>query len=309
MQSVKITFIITALFLVLHTENSRAGETIVTVRKNDTISIIARKHYGIYSDDIGQIITRANGLSNIDLIYIGQKIILPEIESVKEEIKVQARVMVAALVEGTVRYRESVDDQWKVLAIDQTLTEGAEVETIGDGRAEFVLDNKSIIRLAPDSRILVASYKKDDTSEKTEVFLPFGKLWTKVAQLISPQSVFNVHLSTTIVGVQGTIFRIDVAKDGPADIRVFEGQVSMSLISTEGTADETIPPVIVREFKKVTVHGRTISQPMDIGIEDANDTLFAWGSKKEETVDEQEELSKKIKIMYELKKKAQEKLR
>ena len=72
MQTIKITLFI--LCLMLCTVHTLGAETTVTVKKNDCISVIAHKHYGVYTSKISSLIAEANKLSNMDLIYPGQKI-------------------------------------------------------------------------------------------------------------------------------------------------------------------------------------------------------------------------------------------
>ena len=293
------------LFLLL-TGSLFAAEESFIVRKGDSISLIAMKKYGVYSDRIGEIIAERNKIKNINLIFPNQRIILPEIDSkiLKEEMFVEARRIVVSFLEGTVRYRENESDSWKELKTNQILTEGAEIETIRDGRVEMILDNKSILRLAPDSRVIIVGYSKEEQVTKTDISLPFGKIWTKITEFMSPTSTFNVHLTSTIVGVQGTIFRVDANYQGPSDIRVFKGSVTIWQKNPEGKINDSSKPVVVEELMKVSIDGAIISEVKSLDIADAEDKLFAWNTGNTEAESDQEELSQKIKLMYELKKKA-----
>ena len=294
------------LFFSLITGSLFAAEESIIVKKGDSISLIAMNKYGVYSDRIGEIIAERNKIKNINLIYPNQRLILPEIDSkiIKEEMVVEARRIVVSFLEGTVRYRENKSDSWKELKTNQILTEGAEIETIRDGRVELILDNKSILRLAPDSRIIIIAYSKEEQVAKTDISLPFGKIWTRITELMSPNSTFNVHLTSTIVGVQGTIFRVDANAQGPSDIRVFKGRITILQKNSEGNINDSLKPVVVDELKKVTITGTKISEAKPLDITDAEDKLFAWNTGNVEAESDQEELSQKIKLMYELKKKA-----
>ena len=56
-------------------ENDETGDDIYTVVKGDTLAMISKKVYG----DIGHVdaICRMNGLEDGNLIFIGQKLLLP----------------------------------------------------------------------------------------------------------------------------------------------------------------------------------------------------------------------------------------
>ncbi len=64
------------------TQPQQAGGTVVTVNVGDTIAELAAGHYGRVDAGILQSIKEANpGMENIDLIYEGQQILMPDVKS------------------------------------------------------------------------------------------------------------------------------------------------------------------------------------------------------------------------------------
>ena len=51
-----------------------------TIKDGDTVEAIIRKNYGTYNPEIAQAIMKANNLSNLDRISIGQVLLLPAIK-------------------------------------------------------------------------------------------------------------------------------------------------------------------------------------------------------------------------------------
>ena len=96
-----------AYFFIPFNANSAEGTT-WTVKRSETLSYIAMKHYGFFSDSLFQVIYDANPeIENLNKIRTGQKIILPSKEDMRplEEFAVEGRTAVTTLVWGQVKFK------------------------------------------------------------------------------------------------------------------------------------------------------------------------------------------------------------
>ncbi|MEE8574529.1 MAG: FecR family protein, partial [Thermodesulfobacteriota bacterium] len=106
---------------------------------------------------------------------------------------------------------------------------GDSIITIAASRVEIVLLDESVIRLAPDSELLLEEYLLDGNTRKRGVLkLLTGKVRAMVIKApgLQPGSFeLNTHTATT--GVRGTDFFVSYNNDASTDVLVLEGKVAV----------------------------------------------------------------------------------
>ncbi len=85
-------------------------------------------------------------------------------------------------------------------------------------------DNKSLVKLFPNSSLHIEAEKKGDKVDK-KVKLSLGDLWAKVSK---KQGKFEVENATTVASVKGTEFLITQNSDGSTEVFTFEGAVQFT---------------------------------------------------------------------------------
>ncbi|MFC1888066.1 FecR domain-containing protein [Candidatus Cloacimonadota bacterium] len=83
------------------------------------------------------------------------------------------------------------------------------------------IDNKSIIKLFPNSILHIDAEKKGDRLNK-KCKLDMGEIWAKISK---KQGDFEIETATTVVSVKGTEFLVTFMEDGTTDVYTMEGQV------------------------------------------------------------------------------------
>ncbi|MDD3249302.1 MAG: FecR family protein [Smithellaceae bacterium] len=118
---------------------------------------------------------------------------------------------------------------------------GCEVSTGADSRLEMVLPDRSVVRFAEKTKlILVQADIGVRGSRAVGISVMLGKIWTNVRKsLVGGGDKFEISCRNAVAGVRGTVYRMDVETDQSAVVKVYDGEVSVAGVSR---AKETEPP-------------------------------------------------------------------
>jgi phage tail protein X len=246
----RILAVACAVLAVLVALSVPGGDTVVTVRSGDTISYICIKHYGTFSPEIAATVLQANPrISDINVIDAGWEIILPDLDDEPAPVDTMTRYarLTGSARQGVVTYLSGEADwrkagaTWSALEVNEILVTGDEMRTSESGRAEVVLDSRSVLRVGPASILKLTP--SDETPEGGRLDLSVGRLWSNVAKIVSgTPATFQVGMPLAIAGVQGTVYRIDVLPDSSGLVRVYDGVVEVSSRPRETSAPRPIGP-------------------------------------------------------------------
>jgi hypothetical protein len=136
---------------------------------------------------------------------------------------------IVSFLTGTAEVLEN--GTWTSLNVKDTLGEGDQVRTGMGAKMELILPDKSRIRIAEDSEFKVSRIEgggKSSTQRDVKVHVVLGKVWSNVTQAMGGKGKFELSCYTAIVGVRGTIYRMNVEQDRPVLVRVYDGTVYVS---------------------------------------------------------------------------------
>lgn len=132
--------------------------------------------------------------------------------------------------DGDVFRAEKEEGPFRKLKLDADLFEGDYLKTDEGARLEARLTDRSILRLAPGSRMQLkqAHFSHEENGEKkVTAQLLVGRLWAKVTSLFG-NSEFQVSTPNAVAGVRGTVFAVDRGADKSTTVKVFSGKVLVS---------------------------------------------------------------------------------
>lgn len=229
---------------------SAANHETRLVRKGDSASYLALRYYGFFNDSLFAVMQQANRhLADLNLLRVGDTLFLPvraAANPTPEMLRTQAASAVLTLSEGEVHYRRGASAV-QTASANLILKPNDELTTGKDGRAELVLDNRSVMRLAPNSHLKIVALQRASStrsyanSYQASFSLSVGSIWTRVTLFLDKPPKIEVKLPTAIAGVQGTIYRATVAADSTTNVRVYEGTVSVRA-NPLGNAPQRIGP-------------------------------------------------------------------
>jgi hypothetical protein len=134
------------------------------------------------------------------------------------------------LVQGEVQRQSSEEGPWTALPLGAFVEAGERIKTMKGGRLELQLPDKSIIRFDEESdvRLTKAEYSPAQSKRDVRFSLVLGKTWANIQNVFGSSKGVQVETENAIVGVRGTIFRMNVDLDRSAMIKVYRGRVAVS---------------------------------------------------------------------------------
>ncbi len=112
---------------------------------------------------------------------------------------------------------------------------GDKIETKKESRCEITLKNGDILRIDENSIFTLENFEIGENSVKGESFLGIGKLWANIKKIFSDDDYFKVKSPSAVIAVRGTIYRINANQDTTTEVRVYDGEVSVSPPEQGGT--------------------------------------------------------------------------
>lgn len=133
-------------------------------------------------------------------------------------------------VQGEVRRQASDEGPWTALPLGAFVQAGERIMTMKGGRLELQFPDKSIIRFDEESdvRLAKAEYNPGQSKRDVRVSLLLGKTWANIRDVFGSSKGVQVETENAIVGVRGTVFRMNVDIDRSSLIRVYRGSVAVS---------------------------------------------------------------------------------
>ncbi len=129
-----------------------------------------------------------------------------------EEVKRSAKVVD---YEGQVEARLMGERKWAPAESEMVLTEGDILRTRRDSWALLNLDGDgetATVTVQENSQLLISKLTRDEAegSQETLLDLGLGKVLIEAEKLHSEKSKFEVKTPTSVVGVRGTTFAVEV---------------------------------------------------------------------------------------------------
>lgn len=115
----------------------------------------------------------------------------------------------------------------KPAAVGQELAENDGIIT-GDGSAEIMLNNASLIRIDANTRIQISQLRAKENTDSTALYQFYGKVRCKVEKLTGSDHTFSLRTRTAACGVRGTDFILESAENGDCSVFVLSGTVEIS---------------------------------------------------------------------------------
>lgn len=239
----------------------------LVVKKGQTVSFIAFQKYGAYDDSIAKLIASDNPqIEDLDQVGVGQILHLRKDEKapVAKELDPQRRILMASrravvtMMQGTGEIRRAVGGR-EPLAANRFLVAGDSILTGADGMAEIIVDNQSVLRLAPGTEVRLSAIQEpqhpagvERRTLLTRFSLLHGKTWTKVQKWAGAVIAFQVQMPNAIAGVHGTVFENSIAQDSSSSVSVVQGEVGVQGVQDPASVHRSLAPVQVAGPKEIT---------------------------------------------------------
>lgn len=164
----------------------------------------------------------------LSFLLLGSYPLLARTKAVK--IKIGAGKAVVTLLKGDATLFKKGVKKPQALSKGSLLTQGDRVTTGIKSRVEIKLPDKSFIRFDEKTTFVLEAVAYDKKTKKRDINinLILGKTWAKVPKFSGSKGRFAITTKTSVAGVRGTDFRMNVNKDNSAVLKVYEGEVVVS---------------------------------------------------------------------------------
>ena len=118
-------------------------------------------------------------------------------------------------IDGEAKYQKKDSKEWQILQVDNALTEGDVIKTSPGSQVSVLLmgQNKTAELLVRENTTFkFETFRHEDAKENTLLDVQLGGVLVKAEKLIG-DSKFEVKTPTSIVGIRGTTFEVNVADE------------------------------------------------------------------------------------------------
>ena len=136
------------------------------------------------------------------------------------------RVVRLSDVEGTVQIVRNNQTEFSHAVMNMPLTEGTQIQTGPDGRAEVEFEDGSVSRITPNSSVTLTKLSASPTgSLETTLEQPTGLVYYELRS--DPRSAFTVAFGDSkVTPAVNSTFRVNVGSN-PAELAVIDGRVQV----------------------------------------------------------------------------------
>lgn len=150
----------------------------------------------------------------------------------------------------------------KELKTGDEVSQGDKIKTDENGVASIYFPDGSVARLDTSTEITIdaANYDQSDKSLVVKIFVSIGKVWSKIVDLATPNSSWQVESSNAVATVRGTAFGVQVV-DGSTEIIGSENNVSVQVKDSQNNI--LADTVVVGPEKYLKVDNNFVSGVID----------------------------------------------
>ncbi len=127
------------------------------------------------------------------------------------------------------------NDKLRELLTGDELSEGAVISVEKTGLANIHFPDGSAARLDGGTKLVIEKGTYDPKSDTLSVTLNlvWGRVWSKIVGLATPESHWEVKTSTAVATVRGTAFGVEYIEEGKSNIVGYENKVEVTMIDPD----------------------------------------------------------------------------
>ncbi|MEE8400179.1 MAG: FecR family protein [Desulfobacterales bacterium] len=235
-----------------------------------------------------------------DGVIAGQKPISVDIGGEKAE---------ATFIKGKAfRVREDLPPGSSLVKGD-FLHQGERFSTQKASRIELKLPDGSFLRFGAQTTFELASLAHDEQNKELsiDVKMLLGKTWAKVSKYVGRKRRFEISTKTAVMGVRGTVYRVNVEKDDTVIVKVYWGEILVDSKSKPAPAapqrGKTVGPskvlgpqpiagpravsmkewtAIVKSMQQITIRpDGTMTKPFRFSPEEDSNDWVEWNKQRD----------------------------
>ena len=193
----------------------------ISITKGDYLINICKRY--LEDPNKWRTIARINSLRNPDLIYPGQKLIVP------------VDLLRGVPFDGLVTFVKGFADlyikesgEWKEIHLNDRIGQGSRIKTGDESTIEITFEDDVSLLLRSNTFLDLASIQKKGALHRLYIFfLDIGRTISKVRQITGKEPRFEIHTPSAVAAVRGTEFRASVDAKATKRYEVLKGTVGV----------------------------------------------------------------------------------
>lgn len=164
---------------------------------------------------------------------------------------------------GSVEVQRASELRWKGAVDDMRLEAGDRVRTFSNSRAEITFDEGNILRVKPDSLIVIGDLTENVRTKvrKSSVKLLVSSIEADIKKSVVKGSQFRVEMPTAVADIEKARFAVDIDDNQESRVRVFEGTVGIDT-GTERIELDDRKAIMISALKKLTKPENLLPAPV-----------------------------------------------
>ncbi|MBI3046532.1 MAG: FecR domain-containing protein [Candidatus Harrisonbacteria bacterium] len=169
--------------------------------------------------------------------------------NLKEEL---SKPWIEVVAPGVFELAEDQKTEKRELQTGDELENGMTIGVRKGALANIYFTDGSVARLDSGTRLVVEAGDFEEKTNKLNVRLNllWGRVWSKVITVLTPESAWEVKTTNAVAVVRGTAFGVEYVEEGKSNIVGYENKVEVKLI--DPATNKVMPAIaMVVEAKKV----------------------------------------------------------
>lgn len=167
-------------------------------------------------------------------------------------VTIVAKPWIEVVAPGVFELAEDQEMERRELFTGDELQNGAVIGIREDALANIHFPDGSVARLDSGTKLVLEAGDFEEKTNKLNVRinLLWGRVWSKVIAVLTPESAWEVKTTNAIAAVRGTAFGVEYVEEGKSNIVGYENKVEVKLVDPE--TKKVIPTIaMVVEAKKI----------------------------------------------------------
>jgi hypothetical protein len=150
-------------------------------------------------------------------------------EGPREGETVEQRFASLSMVDGDVKVQRANDMEWIGAEKKMKLATGDRVRTFGGSSAEVLFDDGSILRIKPDSLIIIGDLTEDVRTKvrQSSVKLMVSNIEADIKKSVVEGSQFRLEMPTAVAEVNKAKLSVEVGPSDESKVKVYNGNVAV----------------------------------------------------------------------------------
>jgi hypothetical protein len=159
---------------------------------------------------------------------VDQRIKLLAPGTAQEEI-LEQRFATLSFVSGSVKVQRATDLAWQDAGENMRLATGDRVRTFGSARAEVSFDDGNVLRIKPDSLIVIGDLTENVRTKvkKSSVRLLVSSVEADIKKSVVRGSQFKIEMPTATADIEKARLSVEIRADKQSQVNVYSGQVDI----------------------------------------------------------------------------------